>query len=43
MPPIAPSHVHLGEEREEREEKGRENRDFNTLLIHFSSSFQTRG
>jgi hypothetical protein len=39
----------LGEERErgerERREKrkGERNRDFNALLIHFSSSFQTRG
>jgi hypothetical protein len=37
----------MGEEREERgigERRERErNRDFNTLLIHFSSCFQTRG
>jgi hypothetical protein len=37
----------MGEEREERgrrERRERErNRDFNALLIHFSSCFQTRG
>jgi hypothetical protein len=43
MLPIAPSHAHHGRgEREEREEKER-TRDFNALLIHFSSFFQTRG
>jgi hypothetical protein len=42
---IAPSYVHLGRgERERREKrKGERNRDFNALLIHFSSCFQTRG
>jgi hypothetical protein len=48
MLPIAPSHVHSGRgeigERERREErKGERNREFNALLIHFSSCFQTRG
>jgi hypothetical protein len=37
----------MGEERGERkrrEKRKREkNRDFNTLLIHFTSCFQTRG
>jgi hypothetical protein len=35
----------MGEEREEEEKKRKRerNRDFNTLLIHFSSCFQTRG
>jgi hypothetical protein len=37
----------MGEEREERgrgERRERErNMDFNALLIHFSSGFQTRG
>jgi hypothetical protein len=36
----------LGEERGERREgeerKGERNRDFNAILIHFSSYFQTR-
>jgi hypothetical protein len=34
----------MGEEREEEEKKRKRerNRDFNTLLIHFSSRFQTR-
>jgi hypothetical protein len=48
MLPIAPSHAHLGrgergesEMRERRE--GERNRDFNALLIHFKSCFQTRG
>jgi hypothetical protein len=40
--PIAPSHAHCGrEERGERERrekrKGERNRDFNAILIHFSS------
>jgi hypothetical protein len=48
MLPIAPSHAHLGRgergEREMREKRrGKRNRDFNALLIHFSSCFQTRG
>jgi hypothetical protein len=45
MLPIAPSHGRRERrEEEEREEKKRErNRDFNTLLIHFNSCFQTRG
>jgi hypothetical protein len=37
----------MGEEREDRgigERRERErNRDFNALLVHFSSCFQTRG
>jgi hypothetical protein len=37
----------MGEERGERKRrekrKGERNIDFNALLIHFSSSFQTRG
>jgi hypothetical protein len=35
----------MREEREEEEKKRKRkrNRDFNTLLIHFSSCFQTRG
>jgi hypothetical protein len=36
----------VGEEREERgreKRNGERNRDFNALLIHFSSCFQTRG
>jgi hypothetical protein len=37
----------VGEEREERgrgeKRKGERNRDFNALLIHFNSYFQTRG
>jgi hypothetical protein len=37
---IAPSHAHHG--RGERRERER-NRDFNALLIHFSSCFQTSG
>jgi hypothetical protein len=48
MLPIAPSHAHLGRgergEREKREKRrGKRNRDFNALLIHFNSCFQTRG
>jgi hypothetical protein len=48
MLPIAPSHAHLGRgergDRERRERReGEINRDFNALLIHFSSCFQTRG
>jgi hypothetical protein len=42
MLPIAPSHGRRERrEEEEREEKrkGERNRDFNTLLIHFSSCF----
>jgi hypothetical protein len=45
--PIAPSHAHRGRgergDRERREKRGERNRDFNSLLIHFSSCFQTRG
>jgi hypothetical protein len=37
----------MGEERERREEEEREEkertRDFNALLMHFSSCLQTRG
>jgi hypothetical protein len=47
MLPIAPSHAHHGRgERGERKGERRErerNRDFNALLIHFSSCFQIRG
>jgi hypothetical protein len=46
MLPIALSHAHCGRgERRERGEKrkGERNRDFNALLIHFSSCFQTEG
>jgi hypothetical protein len=48
MLPIAPSHAHHGRgergERKRREKRKREiNRDFNALLIHFSSCFQTMG
>jgi hypothetical protein len=48
MLPIAPSHAHRGRgERREREmrekRKGERNMDFNALLIHFSSCFQTGG
>jgi hypothetical protein len=39
MLPVAPER----REEEEREEKGERNRDFNTLLIHFSSCLQNRG
>jgi hypothetical protein len=42
MLPIAPSHAHVGEEREERG-RGERNRDFNALLINFSSCSKLEG
>jgi hypothetical protein len=45
MLPIAPSHGRreMRERKRREKRKGGKNRDFNTLLIHSSSCFQTRG